>query len=118
MKAIFSGSISKGFGVATICADQEREDQVIRQLRDAGELVEAIEICDPSALRGKFVADPEGDELVVFSSGLGGGVEVYGPFDGDAEAFAERNADSSTSWDIFVVKDRCGEVQHVSERAN
>lgn len=101
--AVFVGSLAEGFRIAAIEGGADRaESAVVARLAD-GQLAERVEVYKPSSLDGRNEDHEEGDLYVGFTSGLSGGLSLYGPFPGHglANEFAEANRDDGEEWEVF-----------------
>lgn len=106
MKAIFTGTITHGFGISQVADDATAASVVTAHLA-GGVLAEAVEILDPSKLDPSVVPDAAGRQFLVFGKALGNGFEVYGPFaeTSDAEEFGEENRVEDGEWQVFSIED-------------
>lgn len=103
MKAIMTGTIADGFGIARIVEDDKAEDVVVRLMAD-GQIAEALEVEDPGSLDKRApAAAPRGSHFVVYGKGIGNGFSMYGPFADDETAgeFAENNRRDDDEWELF-----------------
>jgi hypothetical protein len=102
MKAIFTGSLSEGFGIFGV-VDDDDAGGVVAALTKNGLLAEALIVQSPAVLDKAYTQEESGLNFVVFTQGLGSGIEVFGPFtDYDcAHEFGDRNQEDD-DWELFV----------------
>lgn len=93
MKAIITGTISDGFTITDVVANNEAKGIVLAHLAK-GVLAEELDVLAPSTKDSDFDDSTEGSIYVMLSEcGVLMGVEVYGPFSEmmEAEDFGEGN---------------------------
>lgn len=101
-KAILVGSISDGFRIEQTTDDPDSAEQIVIGHLLNGRLAEAVEIRRPSTAPKKGDDHEYGTDFVAFSTSLGSGFTIFGPFPDNhaAQAFAEQNEEEG-SWDIL-----------------
>jgi len=103
MKAILTGTIAGGFGIAAVVPDEQAEDIVLRLMAD-GKLAEAMDIEDPTTLDKRATGDANGDHFIVFGKGIGNAFLMVGPFADEetAEEFGEAHRADDDEWELFT----------------
>lgn len=102
-KAILIGTIADGFRLDRVVNDAEAaEDLVVANLAN-GTLAEAIDVQRPSSLSKNARDCESGEDYVAFGSGLGDGLEFYGPFENsDAACAFGESCRGTGEWAHFI----------------
>lgn len=102
--AILTGSLFEGFGITRISDDKDSAEEIVINHMANGMLSESIEISLPSSMNEKEKDYQEGENFTVFSSGIGNGITIFGPFPDDetAEEFGEQYRSEDDEWSLFV----------------
>jgi hypothetical protein len=97
--AAFSLSVTEGIRLITM-GSQEAMDMVVAESMRNGILAQSVEVQDPAEKNPRYSASKWRNHVVLIGP-VGGGWEVYGPFEKDD--VADRFADSSSEDTDFTV---------------
>lgn len=103
-KAIFAGSLADGLRIHQVVDNEQAAQDIVTAILANGQIAEAIELQPPSSLAKNGNDCEAGDDFVVFHTGIGNGIQLYGPFEDEDAAFKfGESYRGDDEWEHFVL---------------